>query len=111
MDTTEYEEAFVGEVELLHFENSREALAKQSARFDEPQLLEMSPKEIKNFLLEWKFDLSQEGAVVIKSFDHMSSWESYYFELSYWLSEGQISNEEPIHPDVICYPTSYLREI
>lgn len=111
MENTEYDEEFIGEIELLHFENSREALSRQSVRFDEPKLLEMSPVLIKNLLIQNKFDLSHEGAVIIKSFDFMSSWEDYYLELSEWLGNGQISTDEPFHPSVTCYPTSYLREL
>jgi hypothetical protein len=109
MSDAEYDEVFIGEIELLHFENDREALARQSVRFDEPKLLEMSPLSIKNFLIMNKFDLSHEGAVIIKSFDFMSSWEDYYLELSDWLGNGQIPNDEPSHPDKTCYPTVYLR--
>lgn len=111
MNETEYDEVFVGEVEIFHFENSREALAKQSIRFDEPKLLEMSPILIKEFLLSNKFDLSIEGAVLIKSFDYMSHWNDYFCEMADWLNEGQIPDDEPKHPDVVCYQTTYLRAL
>ena len=111
MDTKEYDEAFIGEVEILHFENSREALSRQSVKFDEPKFLEMSPIIIKKFLIDNKFDLSLDAAVIIKSFDWSNSWDDYFMELSDWLGNGQIPKDEPIHPDVTCYPTSYLRTL
>lgn len=111
MPDEEYDEVFVGEVEIFHFENSRDALAKQAIRFDEPQRLEMSPASIKRFLVQKKFDLSVEGAVLVRSFSFMSSWEDYFIELSDWLGNGQIPNDEPSQPDVVCYQTSYLRDL
>lgn len=107
----DYDEVFVGEVEILHFENSREALPRQAIRFDEPKHLAMSPECIKEFLISNKFDLSVEGAVIIKSFDFIGTWEDYFIELSDWLGNGQIPNDEPTHPDVVCYQTMYLRAL
>lgn len=105
----EYEEGFIGEVEIFHFENSRGALCKQARRYDEPKLLELSPEAITEFLYREGFDLSVEGAVLVKSFDWMGSWEDYYQELTDWINEGQIPEGEPRHPDEICYQTSFLR--
>lgn len=107
----EYEEGFIGEIEIFHFENSRGALCRQGRRYGDPKLLELSPEAIAEFLIAEGFDLSVEGAVLIKTFDWMGSWEDFYQELADWINEGQIPEDEPRHPDTICYQTGFLREL
>lgn len=104
----EYEEGFIGEVAIYNFENERESLQKQSRRFDIRDRVELSPGKIKAFLEEKGFDLSQNGAVFIRSFDNISDWHNYPCELGDWLINPE-EYPEPTHPDEIVYSTEYLR--